>query len=274
MAQSLKGRMADARIGDTGQYRRLSDVAALIARQDCRSDPDDRAKPPGRLPVGEDTNVDTMIQACADRIIAPDYDAPGFRAWVASRADVGIVDMALTVLTLTARKLGDMWLEDDCTFNDVTIGMHRLTLLLIALEPPTGDPLAQPQHGGRIFVAPAPGDQHGFGLAMVGFFLRRAGWDVSAELNGDESYVLDRIAARDYDCIGFSVGHERAIAPVAALIQQVRRRSRRRSVKIVVGGPMIVADPGLGKRMAADIWAQDAMTLIDQLLPFVPEQAV
>ena len=265
--------MAGAGLDELGRYSRQQDVVVPVVRQDCR----DAAPIRGSTPVAavpDEARIDALIRGCAARVIAPDFDPRAFRGWIATQAEISADDMALTVLTLTARWLGDMWLADDCTFNDVTIGMHRLTLLLIALEPPTGDPLELPQHGGRIFMAPAPGDQHGFGLAMVGFFLRRAGWDVSAELGGDEEHVLDRVAAREYDCVGFSVGHERAIAPVAALIREVRRRSRRRSVKIVVGGPMIIGDPTLGERMAADIWAEDAPTLVDRLAPLVPERSV
>lgn len=215
-----------------------------------------------------------LVVGCAERLIAADYDAAAFRDWIGSRAGADVAELMLNVLTLAARELGDMWLEDSCSFADVTIGMHRLTMMLVDLEPPHADPLARPQHGGTVLLAPAPGDQHGFGLAMVGFFLRQAGWDVRADIAGEPEAILRQTAARHYDVVGFSIGHERAIAPVADLIAGVRRVSRNRRVVVVVGGPMMIGRPDRAREMGADIHAEDAAELVGKIEPLVPMPSI
>ena len=220
-------------------------------------------------PSPADEPFDLFVRERAENVAGFDYKAEEFLAVLTAQ---GIVETeaVLDLLTRVARLLGDMWTEDSCTFNDVTIGMHRLTLLLIGLEPFGTDPDATPRHGGRAFLAPAPGDQHGFGLAMVGYYLRRGGWDVSAELDAQEDRLIAHIASRHYDVIGFSVGHERAVDAVAVLIGRIRPRSRNRGLGVMVGGPMIVADPSLAATMGADLWAADAASLVDRLAPYIP----
>ncbi len=197
---------------------------------------------------------EAFVQLCADAVAGFAFDRAAFVETLIAFG-IALPDDTLDHLTAIARRLGDMWLEDSCSFHDVTIGMHRLTMMLIALEPFSGDPDATPRHGGRVFLAPAPGDQHGFGLAMVGYYLRRAGWDVSAELDARDDRLVEHIGARHYDCVGFSVGHERVVSPLTQLIGRIRRKSRNKLLKIMVGGPMIVADPAIAGTMGADLWA-------------------
>ena len=212
---------------------------------------------------------EAFVQICADAVAGFAFDRAEF-AEILSAYGIATPDETLDHLTAIARRLGDMWLEDSCSFHDVTIGMHRLTMMLIALEPFGGEPDAEPRHGGRVFLAPAPGDQHSFGLAMVGYYLRRAGWDVSAELNAGDDRLIDHLGARHYDCIGFSVGHERAISPLTQLIGNIRRRSRNKLLKVMVGGPMVIADPAIAGTLGADLWAADGLGLVQRLAPFVP----
>jgi methanogenic corrinoid protein MtbC1 len=259
MAHTLHGRAAGASLGRTPSSATTDETRMRV---DCLT-PIHAPRPPLARPSGQG-DLTVLVRASARRVIALDYDADSFRRALESEG-VKSTDDILTVLTSVARLLGEMWLDDSCTFNDVTFGMHRLTLLLIALEPGGAEPGAQPLHGGRIFLAPAPGDQHGFGLAMVGYYLRRAGWDVSADLDSEENHIVDHVAARAYDCVGFSVGHERAVTPLAALIRRIRQHSRRAGLAIMVGGPMIIANPALAAQVGADLWAEDGITLCAKL---------
>ena len=266
MTHTLHERSAEAALyGDAASFVSFADP------QDCLAE--NRAQQAGSFRIDAQCELTALVAVSAQRVIAADYAQDSFRRSLAVEG-VRTTDEILAVLTLVARLLGDMWLADSCTFNDVTFGMHRLTLLLMALEPTGADADARPQHGGRVFLAPAPGDQHGFGLAMVGYHLRRDGWDVSAELDASEDRIVDHIAARAYDCVGFSVGHERAVTPLTALIQRIRQYSRRASLAIMVGGPMIVANPALAEEMGADLWAEDGIALCGKLNGLLSRSAV
>lgn len=169
----------------------------------------------------------------------------------------------LTLFTAAARRLGDDWLSDRLTFVDVTVAVHRLTVQLLAFEREEGATV--PCHGGRVLLSSAPDDQHVFGLLMVGFFLRRAGWTVSTIISGDTAQVVDCIKNGGFTVIGLSVGHERAIAPLTNLIDSVRAAARPAGITVAVGGPAILGRPQIATILGADMTATDAVDLVAQL---------
>jgi methanogenic corrinoid protein MtbC1 len=169
----------------------------------------------------------------------------------------------------SARLLGDYWLDDSASFVDVTIAMHRLTVQFFELD--RAQPMPRPAHGGVVLLAPAPADQHGFGLAVLGFFLRRAGWNVIADVPGDARAVIDCARSTRLDAIGFSVGHDRSAPALATLIAAVREASRNQGVLIGVGGPAVLRDASLATRVGADFFAETPQELI-ALLDKVPHR--
>ena len=271
MTLSLHHRFAEPRDRSAGPVRFANANDFLVATE-LPVFPERRVESlPGRDAwAGRNPSSAQFVRECAERLIAADYDQPLFADWIETRADLSVADLMPNLLTLAARHLGDMWIDDECSFADVTLAMHRLTLILVDLEPPHADPSARAQHGGRILLSPAPGDQHGFGLALVGFYLRRAGWDVRADIAPRPEELRDHVAACDYDIIGFSVGHERAVAPVAQLIGEIRRHSHNPRVRIVVGGPFLLGRPDDATAMGADFSADDATELVQRIEPFIP----
>lgn len=224
------------------------------------------AHPACRFDPPESPSADTdLLAQFVSRLICPDGDRAGFARWAAE----AVPDL-LAILAPAAQRLGTMWVEDECSFCDVTLGMHRLTLLLIDLESEVEQPAKAP-NGGCILIAPAPGDQHGFGTALVALFLRRAGWDVTADISGSAETIVGALQRSHFTVAGFSVGHERAIAPVSALIRTARARSCNPRIRLAVGGPMIVGNEGLAREMGADLWADDAESLVGKLSALATE---
>lgn len=237
--------------------------------------PDDRVWPPPRVPhpfrpldhqpspapafIAPDSGARDAVRA----LLRPAENAEARRAWLLLGQGA-----LIALVTGAARMLGAMWLEDECTFTDVTLAMHELTLLLIDWEQAQAGH-RRPAHGGQVLVAPGPGDQHSFGCALVAMVLRRAGWDVTADVPGAREPILAAVRACPFHVAALSVGHERAIGPVAALIGDMRRCSLNREIRIALGGPMIDSDPDLARRMGADLWAEDAEALARRMEPLL-----
>ena len=105
-------------------------------------------------------------------------DAPVACEYVkALRADgIPLTTIYLDLLGPAARRLGEKWEHDECSFTDVTFGVCRMHQVLLdfsrCFEPreTTGG------SGKRALIVPAPGEHHTFGLFLVVEFLRRAGW--------------------------------------------------------------------------------------------------
>ena len=178
--------------------------------------------------------------------------------------DVPTESLLLDLLTPSARLLGRMWEDDSCTFSDVTIGLVRLGNVLRLLGPAAqGDDEVLPA-APRALLVQMPGEQHGFGLAMVVQFFRRAGWNVrqAAVLTGAD--LLSIVKQDWFGIIGISVACSDRLETLAANIREIRRISRNRAIGVMVGGPPFLAHPQLAGMIGADATATDGRQAVRQ----------
>lgn len=173
-------------------------------------------------------------------------------------------DLYIDLLTPTARRLGELWLEDVCTFADVTIGLGCLHQVLrengnafVADERPF-------RASRRILLAPAPGEHHIFGLTMVAEFFRRAGWSVAHEIGLSRHTLVRIVQAEFFALVGLSIGSGERVEAVGPAVRAIRRGSRNPSVGVMVGGPVLVEHPELASMLGADATAGDARGAVAQ----------
>ena len=176
---------------------------------------------------------------------------------------VPVETVYLDLLAPAARRLGIWWESDACDFFDVTMGLWRLQEVLQALSAfaPWSAPLTATAR--RALFAPAPGEQHGFGAALVEEFFRRAGWQTWNAPAAEAAELETLVSARGYDVIGLTVSVERHLAALPATIAGLRRASRNPDIIVLVGGRVFAADPGLAARVGADATASDAAAAVD-----------
>lgn len=167
----------------------------------------------------------------------------------------------LDLLAPAARLLGQRWMEDACSFVDVTIGVNWLQRMLRELS--AGPNRRNPgfRHERRIILATLPDEQHTFGLSILGEFFLRAGWEVR---------TVPRVAAADlvglldgywFDVIGLSAGSEVRLPAVAAVVRTLRPVSRNPNIRVLVGGAAF-QDPDSIAFVGADATAGDARTAV------------
>ena len=193
-------------------------------------------------------------------------DAPVALAYVEAIRGQGISlgSIYLDLLAPTARRLGELWHEDRCSFFEVTLGLCALHQLLRSLAPGTVRGGRDTALERRVLLCPAPGEQHTFGLVMVGEFFRRSGWDVRFE-NPETVADLSRLVRGDYFAVvGITVGCTTPLKGVAPAILAARRASCNRSLGVLVGGSIINARPELVSLMGADATAGDGRRAVLQ----------
>ena len=163
----------------------------------------------------------------------------------------------LELLAPAARHLGELWEDDRCDFTDVTLGLCRLHQALTHLGSGSRTDCEPVENERRALLAPAPGEQHTFGVLMVSEFFRRAGWDAAHVTGVMEGDVLQAVRADWYDIVGFSLSCESRLDILAGTIRAVRRASRNPSVGVMVGGRVFVEKPDLVTAVGADAMATD-----------------
>ena len=215
--------------------------------------------PPGTPPVRPD-EVEALARLTTGRDPGA---ASAFIAEVLARG-TPMETLYLDLLAPAARRLGEMWSEDECDFAQVTMGLWCLHEVLRETGNDLPDPLLRREHDRRILLVPVPGEQHTFGLAMVASFFRRSGWTVSNEPLACSNDLVGLVRNEWFAVVGFSLSCASRIEALATHIRRVRRASRNPAVGILVGGQIFVERPELVVMVGADATAIDGRQAILQ----------
>jgi methanogenic corrinoid protein MtbC1 len=193
-------------------------------------------------------------------------EQPAATGFVEAMRDTGMSfdSLYLDLLTPTARRLGDLWEDDLCDFGEVTLGLLRLHSVLRAIGPTFMGIVRHRPAAPTALLVQMPGEQHGFGLAMVIQFFRRAGWQVCSEPVPDSAALRSIVASQPFGIVGISVACSQGIERVAAEIRSVRLAARHGAVGIMVGGPPFLEDPNLAQAIGADATAIDGLQAVQQ----------
>lgn len=179
-------------------------------------------------------------------------------------AGTSVETLCLDMLAPAARRLGALWEQDDCDFATVTLGLSRLHRALHELSPDHATATLPPDPRRTAVLAVTPGEQHVFGLAMVGEFLRRAGWDVSDAIGASQAELKQVMRRGWFAVAALSASREGSLDPLAATITAIRAASRHRGIAVLVGGNPFTDQPGNAICVGADATASDARTAVTQ----------
>jgi methanogenic corrinoid protein MtbC1 len=199
--------------------------------------------------VAQDNDPAEILTSEAFARLVLDSESEEIVAHVQALLDRGITleRVFLDLLAPVARKLGEFWEEDACTFTDVTLGLSRLHRVLHEISHRNG-PGTRPSLNRRAFFAPVPGEQHTFGVSMLEEFFLHAGWQTACDHTPSANSILQIAATQSLDIIGFSVGCQELLDPLSDLIDRTRKASCNRDVAIMVGGGLFIGNPELAAR--------------------------
>jgi hypothetical protein len=158
-----------------------------------------------------------------------------------------------SLLEPAARRLGDLWAEDDCTDFDVTLALWRLEAALrLDVEPP------RPRRPSRAALVVAhPGEPHAVGATIAAASLRRAGWDVTHELPADDDALAALLSAHRYDALDLSLSpalpRADRLPALARTVALARRASRHPGIAVAVGGRLFAEGGATPASVGADL---------------------
>jgi methanogenic corrinoid protein MtbC1 len=175
----------------------------------------------------------------------------------------------LELLAPVARLLGVYWLEDRCSFAEVTLGLSHLHQAVHLLGRRYRETAGKAPIARQAFFAPSPGDQHTFGLAMIEELFQVAGWQTASDHAATRPSIMQTVAATSLDLVGFSVGCGNLVDPLVDLITQTRKASRNREIVVMVGGRFFVEHPEAIRDLGADrilLGGDDAVGIAEELV--------
>ena len=201
---------------------------------------------------------DTALAAFATVVLANDLHAGTARMEALVDGGASLADICLSVLTPTARRLGEMWDDDLCSFVDVTAGLGMLHAIMHRLREICAPALPIRDMSRRILFASLAGNQHTFGLQMVTEVFRHAGWDVTVESVVTEADLAAIVRGSWFAIAGLSIARNEQTRNLGRTIRAMRQASANRTIGILVGGPVFAIQPDLARRVGADVDACDA----------------
>lgn len=183
---------------------------------------------------------------------------------------MGVERLYIELLAPSARMMGEMWQADIADFTEVTEGLFRLRQLFHDLAP------AFEIEGGRqsllkgnVLLAPAPGEQHTFGLLVVEEFLRRTGLACRSSTPKSTKDLTRLVREEHYDVVGLTASCDVHLDSVASSVKAIRKASCNKSVTVLVGGSMFTDNPALVTLVDADGTARDGRDAALQLRNFL-----
>jgi hypothetical protein len=154
-----------------------------------------------------------------------------------------LAPLCATVLEPAARALGDLWLADDCTQLDVTMGLLRLQSILrqLSAEAAQAD-LGLPV----VLVAPQPGEVHSLGAFLDAELLWQAGWDTHQEFPATDEALQALVSNDWFDVLDLSLspamGRQEWLSRMAETIVGARAASRNPALTVVASGRAFFED--------------------------------
>lgn len=121
-----------------------------------------------------------------------------------------------------ARRLGEMWTEDDIGFAEVTIATARLQGLLTLLAPPLSTGAGEEDDPSTVLLILQPGDAHTLGPHVATAQMRRMGVSVRLLFGPKPATVLRILENESYDLVLFSCSRPSSLASIAQMVKTIR----------------------------------------------------
>ncbi len=169
-------------------------------------------------------------------------------------------NLLVGLLAPCARRLGTLWDEDQVDFTAVTVGLCRLQQVMREISHACDGEYDGDEAVGapRVLLAPAPGEQHTFGMLMVAEFFRRAGWEVAGDCALSPAELRDMVSRDWFAVVGLSAAYDTMLPELAQAIASLRESSRNPDLQVLVGGRVFADNPALADEVGADATAADA----------------
>ncbi len=167
-------------------------------------------------------------------------------------------DVLLELMAPAARVLGERWEEDQASFVEVALGVSRMHRILREFDGVPSHLWSNAGFGRHALLLPTPGEKHSFGLRLVQEFLLRESWTVTNNPVNDVEELGFLVAQEHFDIVGLSLSGQTVVEPFMESIRIVRKKSRNRKVRIIVGGHLFVEKPELIESCGSDAYAVDA----------------
>jgi len=172
-------------------------------------------------------------------------------------------EILLDLMAPAARVLGERWEQDKASFVEVALGVARMHRILREFDGVPSQLWSDAGYGRHALLLPAPGELHSFGLRLVQEFLLRESWTVTNKPVETAEQLGTIVADSYYDIVGLSISGDTVLASFLESVKIVRKMSKNRQIRVIVGGHLFVERPELVDSCGCDAYAVDAPSTVN-----------
>ncbi|MEO0751941.1 MAG: hypothetical protein AAFY25_09060 [Pseudomonadota bacterium] len=169
-----------------------------------------------------------------------------------------------SLVPAVARRLGEMWVGDEASFVDVTIGSARLQQMFQMREEEAHplDGRRASVDGDTVLMVVPEFDQHSLGAFVAADEFRRAGIWTRIGLLISAEEVCELLQAKHFAMLGISVGSRDSVVRAAEFVNYIRTNANR-VPPVVVSGNVVERLDVLRSQTGADFVVSTAQEAID-----------
>ncbi|MEM8981295.1 MAG: hypothetical protein AAGD04_17615 [Pseudomonadota bacterium] len=136
-----------------------------------------------------------------------------------------------------ARRLGDMWVGDEASFVDVTVGSARLQRMFDMREEDVHPllPRRTPSNGDAVLLVVPEFEQHTLGAFVAADELRQGGIWARVGLLMSAQEVCEVLQANHFSMLGVSIGSRDSVERAAHFVNYVRKNTKKVPPVVVSG---------------------------------------
>ena len=205
-----------------------------------------------RFSASAETVDRALARKLTKAVLAPDAGNPARLVQMLTSAGIQANDITDHYVPYVARDLGEMWVQDEIQFTDVTIGAANLQGILRELNSTLANQVNLSITAPTVLMIVPEGETHTLGALVATNQLRRAGASVQLCVGEAPETAMGLLEHNDYDLVMISSGHAEGLEPLRRLIQNIRY-SMHAPVPIVVGGPIVGIEDDLISLTKADM---------------------
>ena len=210
-----------------------------------------------------DLPTEDKIAALCDALLSSEDHAADDFILNVRKESTDIEVIYLSYVAGAARRLGQLWLEDEISFMDVTLASGKLYRIIRGLRHVIAPSIIKDRDEHPAMFALVPGETHTLGIEIATDIFRREGWDVDMMVGLDHDMLVDQSDRRSYRAIVLVANSDTMIEPLTRLVLALRISHPLSHV--VVAGNILDHYPNISSLVGADAVIKDIETAVKQL---------
>jgi len=205
--------------------------------------------------------MEAFLKSCAQAVLDGDSDKAETLAREALEKKYPPLEVIEKGFVKGIHEVGRLWEEGVLFLPELVMGAEAMRKAMGVLQPVLSKSKDRPKSSGHVVIGTIEGDIHDIGKTLVATMLSANGFEVT-DLGADvpAGRFIDEAQARGAGCIAISALLTTTMSGQRRVIEELKKRSMRSTVKIMVGGAP--CSDAWAREIGADGYAGDAVAAV------------